>query len=165
MEVFYIGIGRSKYRFKEFKSRNKHWNNIVNKEKEFTYQILMENLSKEDSCEIEIMLINMYGLNNLCNITNGGETGISFHTEESRIKMKESHKGVKLLKHHVEAIQNSRKYGKDHFASRKVIENSTGKIFESIKLAAEYKGMKIRTLHAQLHEENKNISGLTLLNK
>lgn len=78
-EVFYIGIGKgkNKYRAKNKKARNNYWLNIVNKT-EYKIDILFDNLTREEACNKEIELIAKYGrfdkdLGNLVNFTNGGE--------------------------------------------------------------------------------------------
>lgn len=75
-KIFYIGIGNGKRPYST-KYRNKYWNNIISKTK-YKIEIISENLSWQDACELEILLISEYGrLDNntgiLCNMTNGGE--------------------------------------------------------------------------------------------
>ena len=75
--VFYVGIGCSKYRPYSKSGRNKYWHNIVNKHGYYV-QILATNLSKDDACELEELLIQTYGRRDLgtwilVNMTNGGE--------------------------------------------------------------------------------------------
>jgi hypothetical protein len=68
-KVFYIGIGNEKRPYS--KKRNKHWQNVVNKT-DYVVEIISENLSLEDACELEMFLISEYGVKNLTNITCGG---------------------------------------------------------------------------------------------
>lgn len=78
-EVFYIGIGKSK-NFKRAYSKYKRsafWLDIVNKYG-YEIQILKNDLSWEEACELEKVLINYYGrrdlgLGTLVNLTDGGE--------------------------------------------------------------------------------------------
>jgi hypothetical protein len=161
-KTFYVGIGKTKKRLLSSYSRNKYWINTVKKNNNSFYaQIVFEDLSKVDACELEVFLIETYGVENLTNMTLGGETGVISNSKESREKMKKSHAGVKLLPHHVKAIQESRNYGKNHFASREVKCSKTGVVYESVTEAALMIGMKMRTLHAQLSGENKNKTTLT----
>ena len=161
-KTFYIGIGKTKKRLLSTLSRNNHWiNTVLSENNSFYAQVVFENLSKEDACELEVFLIETYGVINLTNMTLGGETGVISNSKESIEKMKKSHKGVKLLPHHVKAIQDSRHYGKNHFASREVKCSKTGIIYESVTEAAFMIGMKMRTLHAQLSGENRNKTTLT----
>jgi hypothetical protein len=76
-EVFYIGIGKTKYRAYTKLNRNKHWTNIVNKT-EYEVQVLKKDLDYSDAKELEMILIAYYGrkdlgLGTLVNMTDGGE--------------------------------------------------------------------------------------------
>ena len=167
-ELFYIGIGKVKKYQKRYKSphgRNPHWKRIVNKYNGFTYEKVAENLSMKEACELEIFLIEEYGLSSLANITPGGE-GVSIKvSEEGKLRMSEAHKGVPLQKHHADAIRKSRKYGGEHWMAKTVIDNQTGKIYGSIKLAAEAIGMKYTTLYNKVKGVNKNNTSITFLNQ
>ena len=75
--VFYIGIGRDKYRAGKKNNRNKHWHNIVNKHG-YTKEIIHDNLSWNEACEFEKFYISLYGRydmkkGHLVNMTRGGE--------------------------------------------------------------------------------------------
>jgi hypothetical protein len=99
-EVFYIGIGKSSDRAFSYKKRNKHWTNIVNKT-EYEVQVLKSDLSWDDACELEKILISYYGrkdlgLGTLVNMTDGGDGCIGFViTDEYRQKISNSNKGKK----------------------------------------------------------------------
>ena len=74
--VFYIGIGTKTRAFSKHK-RNKYWNNIINKTN-YEVQILKSDLTWEDACEMEKVLISWFGrrdlgLGTLVNLTDGGE--------------------------------------------------------------------------------------------
>ena len=78
-EVFYIGIGSDiKYkRANDTNNRNKYWKNITNKT-DYIVEIIEDNLTWEQVCDIEVKLIKHYGrkdLNegSLVNMTNGGD--------------------------------------------------------------------------------------------
>lgn len=89
-EVFYIGKG-CKNRAYETRSRNKHWENIVNKYG-IEVNIVYKNLTNSEASQKEIDLISFYGLENLCNMTQGGDGCISLK-QESRNKISNSLKG------------------------------------------------------------------------
>lgn len=94
-EVFYIGIGTSKRAY-DINSRNKHWNHIANKYG-YEVQILKSNLTWEEACELECILIEYYGrqdlgLGSLVNMTDGGD-GLINLSDESRDKMSDAKKG------------------------------------------------------------------------
>ena len=151
-KVFYIGIGSKKRAYKKL-GRNIYWNNIVNKTN-YEVQILKSNLTWEEACELEILLINFYGrVNNktgiLCNMTCGGEgqLGLSstietrnkisnFHknrivSNESKIKMKLAKEGMYLLETNPNA--------------KKVINIETNEIFNTLKEACLKESMKYST--------------------
>lgn len=89
-KVFYIGIGKKKYRkdcmnptyarSKNKKGRNFFWDLIVSKT-DYDIDILYESDSREIIQEKEIEFIKLYGrrdlnLGSLCNLTNGGDNGL-----------------------------------------------------------------------------------------
>ena len=99
-EVFYIGIGKTKNRYKEKAKRNEYWNRIVNKVG-FEYEIIEDGLSWDVACEREVYWIKYYGrkdLNegNLVNMTDGGESTCGrIHTIETIEKIRNSKIGSK----------------------------------------------------------------------
>lgn len=68
---FYVGKGRGKRAWSR-KSRNSYWNNVVSKNGLEVY-ILAENLTEKEAFEFEIATIEMLGLENLTNMTLGGD--------------------------------------------------------------------------------------------
>lgn len=99
-EVFYIGIGK-KYRPKS-KKRSVWWKKIVDKYG-YEVQVLKKDLSWEEACELEKILISYYGrldkkTGSLVNMTDGGDGTIGFNpSEETRKKISEAGKGRKLI--------------------------------------------------------------------
>jgi len=91
-EVFYVGIGNSKRAYSKY-SRNPYWHNIVDKT-EYEIQVLKKDLSWEDACELEKILINYYGRKDLntgylTNMTNGGDGTVGFvFSNESKNKLR-----------------------------------------------------------------------------
>lgn len=78
-EVFYIGIGNSLKRAYNKSSRSNFWKKVV-KKYGYEVQILTTGLTREEACEIEILLISYYGridlgLGTLVNLTDGGDKG------------------------------------------------------------------------------------------
>jgi hypothetical protein len=86
-EVFYIGKGCDKRAY-QTRSRNNHWTNIVNKYG-LEVNIVYTNLTNSEASQKEIDLIEFYGLNNLCNMTQGGDGCVSLK-QESRDKIANS---------------------------------------------------------------------------
>lgn len=90
--VFYVGKGKDR-RAWDKQNRNPHWHHIVNKHGGYDVEILKSDLTEEESLELEIKVIEEFGIENLANIILGGSgtTGL-VHTEDTRKRMSESHK-------------------------------------------------------------------------
>ena len=93
-EIFYIGISKVKSRCRNRSTRNKIWKDIINKTK-YSVEIIQENLSHSDACELEIFLVQSYGRINLntgtlSNLTDGGEGGLSPSKERREELSKQS---------------------------------------------------------------------------
>lgn len=84
-KVFYVGIGKGRRPYVS-SSRNQHWKNIVAKHG-FDAEIVFCGLSEPCAKTIEKILIAKIGINNLCNITSGGE-GTSGWTPSAKTKRK-----------------------------------------------------------------------------
>jgi len=100
-KIFYVGIGRIKRAYSKC-NRNTYWHNIVNKYG-YNVTILVESLTWEEACNLEIKMIAFYGrripnsdnLNYGClvNMSDGGEGAKGkIVSVESRKKMSESAK-------------------------------------------------------------------------
>jgi hypothetical protein len=77
LEVFYIGMGNKK-RPKAKRGRNRLWNKYVEDNPNYHIDILATDLSYDNACDLEILLIEEYGRENLntgslLNMTKGGE--------------------------------------------------------------------------------------------
>ena len=95
-EIFYTGIGKSKSRAYQIRSRNEFWKNITNKT-DYSVEIIAENLNVEDAKELECFLIQEYGrkdlgLGQLVNLTDGGDGCINF-SDITKNKISQSLKG------------------------------------------------------------------------
>jgi hypothetical protein len=128
-QPFYIGIGKTTKRAYSKNDRSVLWNRYVNKYGKIV-EILHENLSWEECCNLEIFYIKKYGrLNNntgiLVNLTNGGDgiKGYS-HTEETREFLRKLKTGSKLSESHKKAILKAN-------IGRKHSEHSLKKMSES----------------------------------
>ena len=85
-EIFYVGIGSLERAFSK-KGRNNLWKKVVNKAG-YNVEIIADDLSWEDACELEIFLIQNYGrrdlkTGSLVNMTDGGEGRLN-HISEKR---------------------------------------------------------------------------------
>ena len=109
-EVFYIGIGKTSKRPYSKKHRSKFWKDVVAKYG-YEVQILKKDLSWQDACELEILLIAYYGrrdlgLGTLVNLTDGGEGCVGRQvSDETRKRMRNARLGKYVG-------QNSPLYGK-----------------------------------------------------
>jgi hypothetical protein len=100
-EVFYVGIGKTEKRAYSKNNRSKYWNRVVEKHQR-TVEILASDLSWEEACELEILLIQEYGrkdlgLGNLVNMTDGGEGSLGVKMTEVTLKKKSFIMKGKLL--------------------------------------------------------------------
>jgi len=92
--IFYVGIG-SKRRATTKSSRNKYWHNIVNAYG-FDCNILKDNMTWQEACDIEKKMIAFYGrkdlgLGVLCNMADGGEGNINPNLTENQKQNKKQH--------------------------------------------------------------------------
>ena len=68
---FYVGKGKGKRAYST--DRNKDWKALVDRIGQYDVEIAYNNLSEDESFEIEKRLIAEIGVNNLTNMTTGGE--------------------------------------------------------------------------------------------
>lgn len=94
-DVFYVGIG-SKARPRTFANRNPKWKSIVAKYGSPDVEIVSTGLTLSEAAEIEKAWIGHFGLENLANLTPGGDGVLgSKHTEEHKRKISEAGRGRK----------------------------------------------------------------------
>lgn len=162
-KIFYIGIGL-KNRPYDINNRNQHWNNIVNKTK-YEVDILYENLTWEDACELECLLIKEYGRKDLrqgflCNQTDGGEGSYGrIVSDNTKNKISLANKGrassFKGVKHTLKTrklISAKRKGIATNI--KKIIKVDENIIFNSCTECAEYLNIVVSTLSYHLKKEN-----------
>lgn len=91
-KIFYVGKGKNN-RYRSVSGRNLHWQNTSLKHGWYS-RIVQSNLLEEDALELEEFIIDIIGLQNLCNRNyfNGGKSGYN-HSLESKQKMSNSKKG------------------------------------------------------------------------
>lgn len=97
LQIFYIGIGKTKNRAYTKHGRNIHWYRIVGKTSHIVDK-LFENLSWKEACNIEKILIKSIGRINLktgplCNMTEGGEGIVNYRGPNGETS---SRSGVKI---------------------------------------------------------------------
>jgi hypothetical protein len=88
-DIFYVGIGNDVKRAYNTINRNDYWKRKYNKYG-LKVDIISENLSLDAAREMEKFLIASIGVENLCNMTLGGEGAFGLkHTEKTKTKLKE----------------------------------------------------------------------------
>ncbi|GJQ43742.1 MAG: hypothetical protein JETCAE03_32400 [Ignavibacteriaceae bacterium] len=154
-KVFYVGKGKHKRMYVHYTNikngkhlQNKHLENkikkIIRENHKIIYNKVIQDVSKEVAFAKEKELIKLYGLNNLCNLTAGGEGGSYFgrqHSEETKKKIGNSNKGKKKS---LEAIEKNRiaHLGKQDSKKTKIKKsNSQKKRYENLE---ERKKVSIR---------------------
>lgn len=157
-EIFYIGIGKDndgKYkRAYETQKRNKHWYNVVNKVG-FYVDVVADNLTWMQACELESELIKKYGrcdLNegDLVNMTDGGD-GNTNPSLELRETARLKNLGKVLTPQHREKISHSLKgHG---------VSNETK---ERLKEVMKYSGMYGKT-HSEETKQKMSIARIGIL--
>lgn len=145
--IFYIGM-RTIKRAHQVHKRNVHWKRIVDKTI-FNVEILSENLTWEGACELEIFLIQEYGRNNLCNMTDGGDGSKGcIPSINTKIKISNYHTGIpktdsaklkiSLAKSGIYELNNNPN-------SKKVINTITNEIYNTLKEASIFEEIKYST--------------------
>lgn len=158
-EIFYIGIG-SNYRCNNKINRNNYWKNIVNITK-YSIEIVLNNLTRQEACEIEKYLIAYYGrkdlgLGLLVNRTDGGDTNSGkIISKETRLKMKNAKIGKKASEETKLKMRNSRKIN-NNYKTRKVIDMESLIVYNSIKHASENLNINYTLLRSHLYKRRYN---------
>lgn len=117
--LFYIGKGSGK-RYLKKENRNRHWRNIVNKAGGFNAEILNIFDSEKDAlCHEEFLISTFRGIDvSLANVCSGGKSNSGpRHTDESKKKLSDAHKGkkpselaLKKLKESLIGVPKSKKH-------------------------------------------------------
>lgn len=116
-KVFYVGKG-SRNRAFETRSRNEHWKNYVNKYG-INISIVKDNMTNEEAASYEVRLISFYGLDNLCNMTSGGDGCVDIK-QEVRNKMSASKIGNKnAVGHKCNNLENKERM--KHFGNKNML--------------------------------------------
>ena len=185
-EVFYVGIGKTKYRAYKKTGRNEHWKRIVNKAG-YDIQIIAENISYEEALSKEKELIEYYGRRDkgsgtLVNMTDGGGgvlgLKIGHLSDEHKQKVSASLKGKSRTEETKKKISESQKGKKMSEESRKKMSDaSKGKkrsdkfkqALKDRKLSDEQKQKISRSLSGKkgqpCSEETRQKISMTLKNK
>jgi len=135
-EIFYIGMGVCEKRANRFSKRNRYWNDVYNKFGAYV-DVLATDLSVKDAEELEMFLIQEIGIDNLTNITRGGQKGRlgDRKTKEERDKISKSRVGIKFSQEQNDKISKSKKGQNKGIKNHKSVQVYCGtldKTFECI---------------------------------
>jgi hypothetical protein len=174
-EVFYVGIGKTEKRSTSKHNRNQMWWNIINKT-EIGIEILSNDLTWNEACDIEKYLIAYYGrrdlgLGTLVNMTDGGEGLVNLskesklkmsqtwigrkHKQESKDKIREKVKGNKnmLGKKHSEITREL--IGKYNIGTKRnckiIVDLETGIFYDTIKDLSNLLNKEYKQFHRELN--------------
>jgi len=145
-EIFYVGIGKKKYRARDKQGRNKYWWNIVNKVG-YDIEIVHHKVKYKKAMELEIHYIKEFGrrdlgLGNLVNLTDGGNVKTGYkHNEESKKKISKSHKNKTITEEHIKNLVLNHK-GTSGIKYSKETKKKMSNIQSQIRVDAE--GLKSR---------------------
>lgn len=145
-KIFYVGIGKGLNRaYEKGNRRNSFWNKVT-KKTDYQVEILYNNLTWEDACELEMLLIESYGRRDLgtgtlVNLTDGGE-GTTGHilSEEHKEILRVSKLGDKnpmfgkdFSKEHRDKMSKSRSGDKSYMFGVNKTQEQKDKISDSRK--------------------------------
>ena len=156
-QIFYVGLGShvlyQKYkRAENIKQRNQHWKNYINKHGNPIIEIMHDNLTQKEACELEIKYINMFGRKHyeyngiLVNESLGGEGGKQGIIVSKKTKIKQS---LKLKgKPKPEGFGDKIKNNRDHKAAGQKAALSNQKHYilgsdRNQKISQKLKGRKV----------------------
>jgi len=167
-EIFYIGIGVSEKRAYSKHSRNKHWNNITNKE-DYRVAIICDDVDYETAKHIEKYLIKFYGrrdlgLGTLVNFTDGGEGFLNMNLKERKRRSVVFTKYNKTQKDYsfTQLSEYKTKMSKatTNKGCKKVKNKLTGQIYNSQKDASKSVGLSVSYLSEMLNNKKINKTDL-----
>lgn len=151
-KIFYVGIGNPNRPYNKH-GRNKHWNNVVGKHGYYVV-VLQQGLTIEEAQDCERDLIELIGIENLCNVTLGGEGmhGLT-HSEYTRNLIGSYHVGNSYAKGH--KVSKEQRDAERIRRNKAVIDLDTGIIYESVKIAREELGLST-SIYKYLRGDYKN---------
>jgi hypothetical protein len=166
-QIFYVGKGKGKRAYTKT-GRNNFWKRIV-KKYGWIVNIVEDNLTSEQALEREIFYIKKIGRTNLCNLTDGGDGRNNYKaSEETKQKMSIVRKGERLGKDNPmfgkppwnKDIKRTDIISEKHPKSKKIIDEKSGIIFNTIREAAKYHNMCEVLLSRYLSGNRKNKTNL-----
>lgn len=138
-EVFYIGIGKKRKHYTNYRTeycrafsikRSNFWKKIINKT-DYKIEIVLESTDRKFIENKEVEFIKLYGRRNLkqgtlVNLTDGGE-GVVNHIPSKLAREKSRERIISMNK--------SRKYFKKPYQAQMVLNLETGIIYDSMREA------------------------------
>ena len=141
-EVFYVGIGTTERRAYAFnKSRNQHWTNVYKKHGVIV-DIVARDLSWEQACELEQLMIQEYGrkdlgLGSLVNMTDGGDGQVNPSVET--IEKSKKSRGKIVVSDATKEKMRAARIGKSYI-SKPVLDLMTGFFYDNMRQACDAVG-------------------------
>jgi hypothetical protein len=138
-EVFYVGVGAPERPF-NFKCRSKRWKEYVQANGNPVVKIYRSGLNPVEALHMEAHLINLNKrAGHLVNANTNLASAAAYSSgeAEARLKMSISHKRLKLF-------------------AKKIIDNSTGKVYDSITEAATERIVDVKVLSSWLRGKVKS---------
>ena len=148
-DIFYVGISSNNKRPYDRTKRSIFWKNII-KKTEYEVQILKSDLTWDDACDLEKVLISWYGrrnlgTGNLVNMTDGGDGclgvephnkgGIGFrHSDNTKVKIGNKNRG-KILSDEQKNNLSIKATGRLHTleTKKKMSDNKIGELNHQTK--------------------------------
>lgn len=166
-EIFYIGMGVCEKRANNFSSRNRYWKSVERQYGAYV-DVLATNLSVKDAEELEMFLIEEIGIDNLTNITRGGQKGRlgDRKTKEEREKISKSRMGIKFSQEQKDKISQSKKGQNKGIKNNKSVQVYCGtldKTFECILDCAAELGYSRQYIQDMITGRRTNKFGLKKL--
>jgi len=177
-EVFYVGIGKEESRAFDFLRRNKIWKGIKNRS-EISVDIVARDLTWEQACELEQLMIGEYGridlgTGRLVNLTDGGDGSFGVkqsqetidkraesnrgkkRTAETRKKISNALAGKKLSDQHIAKLSESH-LGQKSWNGQEVIDLQTGFVYDSLRNGCLSVGVNYKAEFAKQQRKSKKI--------
>lgn len=177
-EVFYVGIGNKESRAYDLANRNKVWKGMK-KRCGVSVEIVARDLSWEDACDLEKLMISEYGridlgTGTLANLTDGGEGVVGINqsqetikkradsirgkkrTEETKKRMSDVRKGIVFSPSHIENLRKSHLGQLTHNA-KQVIHLETGFVFDSLRSGCFALNIDYKSEFARKARNSKNV--------
>lgn len=145
-KIFYVGKAKKQCntypRSINRYNRSQHWKNIVAKVG-FTCELAFSNLTNEEACKWEVLLIKMYKINSkLVNIADGGEGPTGVKQTPERIKNRADKLKALYASGSLDYLKEKTRTTTAQAKWRKVYCVELDRTFDSLKAAAKSMGYK-----------------------